>query len=281
MMLWMNDMFIESIFFSVIVIKNPSLLFFFMTSLIGIKANYGEDAIVIAADTQVSSYEGDVVVSKEDKSKVEIFDNCVFAISGEFPDGFNSELSKFYKFLRGDKRTGSNPEKVKKMIEDVIRTRRFMRIDDINSRLNLEKRISWEEDAVDYLNTFIFASNIPNLDLWEVDIYGNLIHPSRFKSREFPYIILGSGSNHMKDFIKRNISEGSYHPDKIDIETAMEIAVGCVECAKKTDSHSGLSYDLVILLRNEIIDEGKEIREDINRAARESLERRKAKYRGN
>jgi len=280
-MLWMNDMFIESIFFSVIVIKNPSLLFFFMTSLIGIKANYGEDAIVIAADTQVSSYEGDVVVSKEDKSKVEIFDNCVFAISGEFPDGFNSELSKFYKFLRGDKRTGSNPEKVKKMIEDVIRTRRFMRIDDINSRLNLEKRISWEEDAVDYLNTFIFASNIPNLDLWEVDIYGNLIHPSRFKSREFPYIILGSGSNHMKDFIKRNISEGSYHPDKIDIETAMEIAVGCVECAKKTDSHSGLSYDLVILLRNEIIDEGKEIREDINRAARESLERRKAKYRGN
>jgi len=72
-----------------------------MTTTFGIKTNKGEEAVVLASDTQISLYEEGLFTKKEENvSKMKIGKNHAATFAGTFEDKY---LNVFFDYLNGNR----------------------------------------------------------------------------------------------------------------------------------------------------------------------------------
>jgi 20S proteasome alpha/beta subunit len=70
-----------------------------MTTILGIKTNSGEEGIVLAADTQLTTFEGEQQTEKSTISKLKTgADYALAFVTGQYDDEI---LDRFFKYLRG------------------------------------------------------------------------------------------------------------------------------------------------------------------------------------
>jgi len=226
-----------------------------MTTIVGIKTNYGLDGIVLAADFLVGDYTDDgKLVDKGFCRKLQHGDYWVMGSSGLYN---TRALNRFYGVLKGYKNYGSNEEKAKNIFREAIEKRRFMDVDTLNADLLTDDTLS--EDTLE----FILAIKEPNLNLWFVDHMGNL-RPSP-KDRDFDYLCAGSGSDSVISYIEGKIRDGLISADKINIPLAIELCRGSIASAERSKD-AGLGCDLVVLTKTSLDDHGPEIRKRLKEA---------------
>jgi hypothetical protein len=231
-----------------------------MTSLIGIRTNFGLDAIVLAADYQLTGFDDDdKPVSRRVERKLH-FDDC-WAMG--YTGICRKELMRFFGVLKGYKNYGSNPEKARAVIEKAVKEKEFLEVAQLNGRLRKNK-VDMEN-----LVSFIFAVNKPKLGLWLVDEYGNF--QGIDENKDFDYIYLGSGEDEMNKRIEGLIAERKIDGEKISVGVALKIAGEAMHAAER-DPGTGLGYDLVVMTEKETKSWGDEIKDEIRKAEDRKVE---------
>lgn len=226
-----------------------------MTTIIGIRANEGDDAIVLAADYQLGIYNGDELVSKRRIPKLQTGEFWAIGDAGE-DDG---DMIKFYGMLRGNRRYRSSKEHASKVIERAVNERSFNEVLEINKSVRARK-------SLESTHSFILAVNKPSLELFLVDEFGNL--QTIPEEREIDYLVIGSGSDLVHKYVDDSLSNEKLDRCKISVESAIKLATDLMRVAER-DGASGLGYDLVILQENSIDRWGAEIKKALSVAEKE------------
>jgi len=231
-----------------------------MTTIIGMKTNIGDEAIVLASDTQLNYYDDDDnVIAKRPLLKIIHGDFWALACSG----GDTDELRRFYNKLKNpdDKRyTNFGAEKLKEMMLKSINGKRFYEINELNAKYMKE------EGDIDSTHEFVMAVNKPNVDIFHIDSFGNLKKP---KNRN--YIFLGSGKDEAEKYIEECIDGDTFDAYNLNIEDAIRLSTGAIK-KSKYDILSGGPMDLVVIERSNISSFGKEIRNSLEKAEKNVLE---------
>jgi 20S proteasome alpha/beta subunit len=230
-----------------------------MTTILGIKTNVGQPGIVIAADTTVSVYDdGGEILGKEKTCKIRVGKNNVMAFAGTI----DNYLENFFNYVSGEKNysdfvnfVSDGLEKktamVKNPILEAIKTNYFAALNMFN-RYQTKRNEGSVDDAID----LIMATNKPNLNLYHVDAFGNLVKPSRQNGLE--YVCAGSGSKQVTDFFhdEEYLNDADFKTKKIKIDNitmsaAIQLATKAMKKATK-DSETGDLLDLVVIRKNKI-----------------------------
>lgn len=108
-----------------------------MTTIIGIKTNVDEEAVVLASDTQVNYFDdkGDLV-EKKYSLKIVYGDFWALAHAGSI----TNDLMSFFNKLKNpkDKRyKGFDEQKLLDIINNAIKEKRFMEVDKLNADVRL------------------------------------------------------------------------------------------------------------------------------------------------
>jgi len=231
-----------------------------MTTLIGIKTNVSEEAVVLASDTQLSYIDDDGnLLAKRPLLKIVRGDFWALAPSGAYTD----EIKSFYNKLRNpdDKRYKDfSGEKLEDMINKTIEKKRFMDVDSLNA--NYIKK----GGDLDGAHEFLMAVNKPKIELFHIDIFGNLRYPENND-----ILILGSGRETADSYIEEQIEGETYDSANVDISTAIKLCSGAL---KKSgyEAFSGWPMDLVIIRDKKIEAFGKKIKEALEQAEENILE---------
>jgi hypothetical protein len=240
-----------------------------MTGILAMKANAGEEGIVIASDTQVTLKTEEEMVEKRPIFKIWLGKTWAMAHSG----GFHNGLYRLQGLLAGQKRYDSSEDHVRSMIQRAVTPndkglRRFVEIDDINCDIR-------SKSTIDDCTEFIFAHTEPNLGLWQVHEFGVLqdykevnAKSEEDNEREFEYLFLGSAEDRIKGYIEDRLadSRNPLDPNNITIPIAVKEARGALDKARR-DPYSGGASDIVVLTnRNGVDTWGKEIRRRMEHA---------------
>ncbi|HJO15031.1 MAG TPA: hypothetical protein QGG70_03200 [Candidatus Pacearchaeota archaeon] len=231
-----------------------------MTTIIGIKTNIGDEAVILASDTQMNYFdEDDNVIAKRPLLKIIHGDFWALACSG----GDTDELRSFYNKLRNpnDKRYKNfGSDKLEEMMMKSLHKKRFYQINELNANYMLE------ESDIDSTHEFLMAVNKPNVDIFHIDIFGNLKKP---KGRN--YISLGSGKEEVEKYIEESIEGGTFDSYNINLENAIRLSTGAIK-KSRYDILSGGPMDLVVIKKNSIKSFGNQIKESIENAEKKVLE---------
>ena len=231
-----------------------------MTTLIGIKTNVGEESIILASDTQLNYYsvKGEPI---EKRPLLKIVYGEYWALAQSGAD--TNDLRSFFNKLRNpkDRRYKDfGTDKLEKMINVAVDNKRFMEICELNA-----KYVREEED-VDQTHEFIMAVNKPKMELYHVDIFGNLKTQS-----DRGFVVLGSTSDKAESYLDDEIDKDTYHESNIDISRAVQLLNNALKNSN-TELLSGLPMDLVIIRKNEIRGYGKRIKDAVEFAERKVIE---------
>jgi 20S proteasome alpha/beta subunit len=223
-----------------------------MTTLVGIKAEKGNPGVIIGSDmnqTRTSwDAQGDFAQRRQTKSEVQkIYVNndstAAICMSGTMDSAYASFL---YDFLESK----FDLEKIthKGFFEDVL-------------KLNLDR---WEGRVpnLDRLSGFLLATRYNEPKLYTCWPLGSV--------EERNYTSIGSGSNFALEYLN---SFNIRIPKGISIENGIDLAVESLDKASQDIYTGGL--DLIILTKDKILDLGSKIREEVNSARVESIERAK------
>jgi len=231
-----------------------------MTTLVGIKANEGREGVVIASDYQVSEEDGrGYLISKSPRSKIDAGPFWAMAHAG----GDALPVREFYKFLKGNKGNNPNKKKARSTILSAIDDLHFPEVVELNTKLSAKGN---EEDAV----SFLLAINDPELNLYLVDSYGNIKGPN--DESDFDYICLGSGGEKAENYIKDLLAQEKIDRDEISLKEAIYVARGAIGAAE-TEAGTGMGFNLVVLVKGEIGEYGKEMRSELRKTEEASLEK--------
>lgn len=315
-----------------------------MSSILGLKTNAGKEAIVLAADTQLSFYDEDnKPTKKKSTSKIRVGRNYAIAFAGVH----NKDLEAFFSYLQGNrefdgylkfiakKRTpaelqnlayllncaskstqkrareiaGANPQAlspIENSIREMLKNEKkpteidsllievFNKLKDVKSpveeaigtgvfqefglynRYAYKKRKEENDDDDGDETELILAVNSPELELYNVDPYGNVT--AMGDSGELEYLCMGSGS----DEIRRYIDEEQYDDDpalkenikldNITIPVALRLAIRCLKRPVSKDVTTGGIIELVLVTENRIEYYGDELKTMMENAEKKTYE---------
>ncbi len=189
-----------------------------MSSVLGVRL---EDCIFIGTDTQETEYEGNMPIRKKTKSKIWCTSDWALAYVG----AASSYLEDFRALLEGHKSAeeGWNPEKAKEMIKKSFNGNEpiFREVGELNRQM---RRNGYK---IEDTNEFLFAAINP-FKMWYIDECGNVLDYNGLCKRDdktpahLEHILLGSGEDRMREYIKFHIDDedGILHASKINIRTA-------------------------------------------------------------
>ncbi len=222
-----------------------------MTTIIGVRTNYGDDAIVLASDRQIGDYEQEILTAKGLGKKIQ---TGPFWVMGHSGGQQKRCITKFFGILKGYKNYSSSDEKAREIIQIAIRKKRFYEVDELNAE------ISRSEDDIDSTLEFILAVNNPKLEMWKVNEFG-VFHDVP-DSREIDYITIGSGADAAVKFIYNQIADARYDIERINTRAAIQIARDVMHISEK-DPATGLGYHLIIMTKDSIKEWGEEIKKAV------------------
>lgn len=231
-----------------------------MTTTLGIKTNVDDiDAIVLGSDTQVV-----YIDSQNNPYKKKLFykivagDFWVLAQSGNITD----ELRRFYNKLSNPERFKDfNKTKVQDIILQAIEKKRFFEVNELNASLYRETQ-DFSESGIE----FLLATNKPDLNLYHIDPFGNLI-----ESENEPYLVLGSGHEEAIKYLDEKIDRETYDTGNINLERALMLSRRALKRAE-TDIFTGGPMDLVVVRKDTIHSYGKQIKRRIEESERSVFE---------
>tara|TARA_B100000315_G_C14561203_1_gene580678 strand:- start:369 stop:1406 length:1038 start_codon:yes stop_codon:yes gene_type:complete len=327
-----------------------------MTAILGIKTNDGaEEGVILASDTQLNFYEGDIHTKKKEMFKLftdrqeKSWAIAFSGISDKYLHSFFSYLQKhrtFEGYLKFNSRKKNEesfsltesvavvPKEVLKQVTSILRDQApssvleeellkyqsgevkpktevdrflygiFKKLSDINddpvqeairakhfnefalhNRFYTQRYMFSGDEEDDELSTpqLILASNKPRIDLYQVDVAGNLAGvPS---SKELEYICLGSGSPQVEAYFdeakyekdpnipKSAVVNSKISLDQIDLRTAYWLAYGAITDAIIQDPNTGGLVDMVIVTKEKVTHLGPEVQEEITSGVRSIYER--------
>lgn len=237
-----------------------------MTTLLGIKTNYGIEGIVLASDRQINHWNEGSFSKKSTGNKIFYGRHCVIANTGVIGD------NQFTLFQDASKK------KIDQLVQEAVQKYHqnplyehphFEKIAQINTALYRER-----EDH-EYLHALLLGTEIGGkFELWAVDEFGNLKQPK--SKKKFEYLILGTGKKHAKKHINQLLEKGSIDETEITIPAAIDIAVAAIGKAQKDPYSSGLN--LAVLTAKGADYYGDFIQEDLERQKKDMIGSIKEKY---
>ncbi|MBU0470699.1 MAG: hypothetical protein KKA62_04160 [Nanoarchaeota archaeon] len=209
-----------------------------MTTIIAIKANSGVEGIVLGADRQLSYYENERIIKKESIRKIKSGKNWITAYSG----GVSNQFAIFQNYSDQKMIKEINAAVKNYLLGPGFKGPHFRAINYINT---IAKRNGAELDC---LHELVLAAEINNnIDLWEVDVFGNLKQPQ--KTKEFEYLSAGSGSDVIEGYINELLEQGKINQCKITLPKAIDIIKSSLNKAEQKDPNTGWSMDLAVLTK--------------------------------
>ena len=228
------------------------------------------------------------VIPKEIIKRTNSFDSSTNPLST-----IEAELAKY---LNGQKKPESPMDEliyhiVKKIqqmnadpVQEAIRKKHFAEFDLHNRFYSRRCTIEGSDSEYDAEDTpqLILASNKPRIDLYQVDVAGNLVGiPS---SKELEYVCLGSGQTQVEEYVdeakyekdpnipKSALSNSKISLDQIDLKAAFWLAYGAVTDAIVQDPNTGGLVDMVIVTKDKVTHLGPEVQEAITTKVRSVYE---------
>jgi 20S proteasome alpha/beta subunit len=228
-----------------------------MTTIIGIKTNYEQEGIVFAADTQLGFYgEDGKITAQRSFHKIIYGNDWMMAHAGSV----DSHYLSFQQWAQGKKREASKTDVSDAVRVAVDRFENSPKLIDPHfkkiSELNRESKRSGLHESD--MHDFVLASQKP-LGLYRVDFLGDLY--KYLPENEFEYILFGTGSDQVDEYISNALKRNIINPSKIDISTAIDIAIAGIDAAQADIGSSGL--DMVIMDESGIFPFGKDIQRDM------------------
>lgn len=230
-----------------------------MTTIIGLEATLGEEAIILGADSQISVLDDkNKAESKLQRRKIIVGPFYSAAIAGTD----TKEGLKLARRLEGIKKYLGEQEKVGDIVRMAFerykkgdRLRQFDEINYVNAIAAKDKKAS--PDMSDLIEMIVACQN--PLGLWHVDIYGTITSFTKDRNtfpedREYPYIVIGSGADEVKKFFDSTLDEeGKYSPVGVDIPTGVELVYQALIKATK-DFYTGRPFGIVVIRKDSIDD---------------------------
>lgn len=231
-----------------------------MTTIIGIKTNVDDEAIILASDTQMNYFdEDDNVIAKRPMLKMINGDFWALAYSG----ADTNELRSFYNKLRNpnDKRYKNfGKEKLAEIMIKAITKKRFYEINELNAKYIREG------GDLESADEFLMAVNKPKVDIFHIDVFGNLKN-----SENGNYLVLGSGKGEAEKYIEERIEGETFDSYNINIESAIGLCAGALKKASY-DIFSGGPMDLVVVRSDRVYSYGEKIKNSLKMAEMKVLE---------
>ena len=249
-----------------------------MSTIFGIKTNSGQDAVVLATDTQLTiDYGSSKRKIIEPKMRVEEY--YALAYTGtktKLVERFFSYVNgrttpkNFIKEALGNKNHPIFLNLPKNPVQAAIEAGYFPELALVNSDRysDIHDEKGYEEIFEDLIE-LIIANRNP-LGLYRVDSLGRV----KSSTQNIEFLAAGSGSGIAQTYIDESeYKEGQIigveiRDDKITIPIAVSLSIGAIKKASK-DMDTGGSIDLVVLTEDKIYTHGQEIRKFLAEAERE------------
>jgi len=278
-----------------------------MTTIVGIKT---EDAVVLVSDTRINYYQGaENTRVKDEESKITWTDHYALAASGSY----SKHLGAFYTYLRGKKsldqylRFIANrkqkdvaytdelvsvllhlQEKYRENLPDglgdklkqspsdpvqrAIAREYFFEFNALN-RLMLKRKTDDDED--DPGAELAIATRSPTVDLYRVDIMGNVL-PTK-DIGDFDIVYLGSGSETAYEYfdneqylsdplLKRQFKRDEMKSEALTIPLACWLGIGAVKRAAEHDTQTSAYVDWAVITKDKVSFFGPDIRKVMKQA---------------
>ncbi|MEK6923317.1 MAG: hypothetical protein AABW84_01320 [Nanoarchaeota archaeon] len=230
-----------------------------MTTLLGIKTNSGEEAVVLVTDTQVTY--GSEEHNKNRKPFYKMANGDFWALG--FIGSQWDESRKFYNQLTTRRFKDFTEKDIEQMILSSIQKKRFIEIDTINAEF-MRRYDEGESGTME----FLLATNKPKVELYFIDAYGNIYTLDDLDYHE-PFIVKSATDDTKKaiiNYINEKISGDDIGSgDRIDLELALNLAKGAMQKVE-TDIYSSGPIDITILTKNGIFNYGRQIKKAIEDA---------------
>ncbi|MEK6905449.1 MAG: hypothetical protein AABX24_03530 [Nanoarchaeota archaeon] len=235
-----------------------------MTTIIGIKANSGVEGIVLGADRQLTTFDGEKPTLKEKIGKITYGKNWIIGDAG----GISNQFAVFLQY-KNRKMADLIYRAIQRYYEKPgSRKPHFPEINEINT---IAKRRNEVDD--DSFHQFILAAKFNNkLGLWQVDYFGNLK-----ESEKEIYLALGSGEDYVAKHLASLSEKGIINNDAITVPKAISLATKCLEMAERDPNTSGL--DLAVLTNKGVRYFGDFIQETMKKQKKDTIRQIKNKYR--
>ena len=251
-----------------------------MTTIIGIKASLGLEGVVFCSDTQLNHYvDGNLTKTETDKAdKILLGKKWMMGFAG----AFDKDISHFLRSLTQPKRYGSTHHDSFSIIASAIKRYELgtkykkQHFPELNSYNLMALR---NGTKLDDLSTLLMAAHFSgNVDMWEIDEFGNLKQPQ--KEKEIEYLAIGSSSSIVDEYFERLLNDETtdkIDQSRIDIPTAIDLAVGALDLAENDPDTSGMN--IAVLTKNGAREYGHSIRAAVDIARKKEIESIKRKYR--
>lgn len=230
-----------------------------MTTIIGLETVLGEETIILGADSQISLLdEKDKGVGKIQRRKIIVGPFYSLAIAGTDTREvlkLSGRLEGTKKYLQEEEKTGDIVKKAFERYEKGEKMRQFDEVNYVNAIRTKEKKAS--TDTGDLIEMVIACQN--PFGLWHVDIYGTITSFSKDRDtfpedREYPYVVVGSGSDEVKKFFDLTLDEeGKYSPAGVDLPTGIELVYQALVKSTK-DFYTGRPFGIVVVKKDSIDD---------------------------
>lgn len=247
-----------------------------MTTIIAIKANSGIEGIVLASDTQLSTYDDEGKLTEKGSTHTKIFygKGWIMGHAGVF----DNQYHQFRRLMSGRKK-GYNEDKVALIVRLAIEkyeTRPKIEephFIEVNYSNTMAKR---EDPQCEDLHSYLLAVNTPRVAFWEVDEFGSLNSVADIESRDFEYHAIGTGAESALKYIDRLVMKEKLDPKDITIPTAIDVIDESFTEAQSDIFTLGL--DLAVITKKGIKVFGKRIEEAVKLSRKQELESIKQEY---
>lgn len=258
-----------------------------MTTIVGVKTNFGEDLITLVADRQLNMDSGPIFFDSPGESKLYAGDDFAIGITGpsaSFPLVFIDYLKggktfkEYHKFLTAGLGQPRNKVDIFSLEQKLIRSGR--RTDPIKRAIESGHFLEFEmlnryflkrkKGDNEYLSEMLFAANGNGLmGLYFADFSGN-VHRVQSKGG-VEYKAIGSGSSGVKDYIETHEREGKVYDvripgGKVDLgrmnrKNSILFADRLIDEAKENDEQTGGGSDFIIVGKDRVVDYGDRFKE--------------------
>ena len=238
-----------------------------MTTIVGIKTNSGSiDAVVLGADTQMSfSYDNKKETAKKPFYKIITGDFWALAHVGAVTD----DLRKFYnKLTNPDRYKDFDKLKIKEIILESVKRKRFIEVNELNAEYAMTEEEESKQNREEGYHEFLMAVNEPQISLFSVDAFGNLIPPKK----DLNYLVLGTGGDVARKYTEEKLEGDSFESQNVDIKRAFKLCRESLKASEASDINSSGPMDFVVIKKEGVFPYGRRIRKAIETAEESEFE---------
>ena len=226
-----------------------------MTATVGIMAyaDTRNKKIVLASDSQLNEVdEADTILSRTvDFNKIAYGSYWAMSFSGTF----NKQISGFFRLI---KHKSNEP-----LVEKAVKEKSFQEVIELNRKIC---RLS----GLDNVAEFLLATIKPEIGLYFVDSFGNVLETPVGDEENSDYIALGSGKKFIKNFLEGSIGNRAIDQEGITPGLAVRLAYDSID--KNDDPGTGGPIELFMLGEDGIKNYGERLRKAQKKALKDELE---------